>query len=247
MLRALRTKLNLKEKAKKQEKLPIPHPAYRDRNYAQGGRSFYFFDFDDNIIFLTTPIYLFHKKTGEELPVQSGEYAKIRPLLGRDGPFKDYELIDDDRVGSFRNFRDLQLGFLDRLMRRSQPFVAEIERLLSRPDLEWKGPSWDCFFHAVYNERPISVITARGHAPVTVKQGISKLVEMGQLTRDPNYLSIYPVTHPQVQLELLGEQSLQADVPSLKRRAIRASVERALEQYGELSQPRPYYSGNGST
>lgn len=232
MLRALRSRFSFKERAKRQEKLPIPHPAYRDRNYAQGGRSFYFFDFDDNLIFLTTPIYLFHKKTGEELPVQSGEYAKIRPLLGLEGPFEDFELIDDDRVGSFRNFRDLDLGLMDKLLRKSQPFVSEIESLLSRPDLEWKGPSWDCFFHAVFNGRPISVITARGHAPETVKQGIGKLVEMGQLSRSPNYLSIYPVTNPQVQSELLGKDQGQTDVASLKRRAIRASVEQALQLYG---------------
>src|SRR5690606_6868528 len=109
----------------------------------------------DNLIFLTTPIYLFHKKTGKELAVQSGEYAKIRPLIGREGAFENYELIDDDRVGSFRNFRDLELSFLDRLFKKSQPFVREIERLLGRSDLEWKGPSWDCFYHAVFNGRPI--------------------------------------------------------------------------------------------
>jgi hypothetical protein len=35
-----------------------------DRNLHRGGRSFYFFDFDDNIAFLTTPLILFHKDNG---------------------------------------------------------------------------------------------------------------------------------------------------------------------------------------
>ncbi len=224
---------------KEQVRLPIPHPEYRDRNYALGGRSFYFFDFDDNILFLTTPIYLFHKKTGEELAVQSGEYARVRPLLGRDGDFKDYELVDDDRVGSFRNFRDQNFSLLERLLRRNQSFIAEMDELLDRTDLEWKGPSWDCFYHAVYNSRPVSVITARGHAPETVKQGIERLVRMGHLRKNPNYLSVYPVTHPQVQRALLPDLPT-ADVPQLKRAAIRASVEQALKLYGE---DRPHRFG----
>ena len=217
---------------KGQVRLPIPHPEYKDRNFALGGRSFYFFDFDDNIVFLTTPIYLFHKKSGEEYAVQSGEYARIRPLLGLEGDFKDFEIVDDDRVGSFRNFRDQDLSFLKRALGKKQSFISELDELLSRPDLEWKGPSWDCFYHAVYNSRPVSLITARGHAPETVKAGIQRLVHMGHLRQNPNYLTIYPVTHPQVQKQLLPQEEL-ANVPQLKRAAIRASVEEALRQYGE--------------
>lgn len=220
------------KKLREQVRLPIPHPEYRDRNFDQGGRSFYFFDFDDNILFLSTPIYLFHKKTGEELAVQSGEYAKVRPLLGQEGPYKDFEIVDDDRVGSFRNFRDVDLSPWQRWLGKPQPFVSEIDQLLSQPDLEWKGPSWDCFYHAVYNGRPVSVITARGHAPHTVKAGIERLVHMGHLRRTPNYLSIYPVTHPLVQQDLLGGRQSTAQVAELKRHAIRASVEKALQLYG---------------
>ena len=51
----------------KQLELPIPRVAEPDRNFKDGGRSFYFFDFDDNVAFLTTPLFLFEKSTGREL------------------------------------------------------------------------------------------------------------------------------------------------------------------------------------
>ena len=60
----------------KQLGLNIAKPYEKDRNYHKGGRSFYFFDFDDNIAILGTPTYLFHKETGDELILSSGEFAQ---------------------------------------------------------------------------------------------------------------------------------------------------------------------------
>src|SRR5437868_13757158 len=76
------------------------HPA-KDRNHHLGGRSFYFFDLDDNIAFPSTPLILFHKATGAEYAVTSGEYAKIHPYIGVSGPYADYEVRLDDETGTY--------------------------------------------------------------------------------------------------------------------------------------------------
>ena len=97
-----------------QLELELERPMELDRNAHLGGKSFYFFDFDDNIVFLSTPIIIFHKDTGEELEISSSEYAKHHRTIGMPGPYQDYfaNYVDDE--GSFRNFRDQDLGHFEK-------------------------------------------------------------------------------------------------------------------------------------
>ena len=219
-----------------QLELPIGRDVVRDRNADRGGRSFYFFDFDDNVAFLSTPIVLFEKGSGrgsarKELKVSSGEYAQIHRQLGTPGPYSNYELDFDDQTGSFRFFRDRNLSVIEKLLGRRQVFVQDLAAALGYPDVHWKGPSWSCFYHAALNRRPVSLITARGHSPETIREGIKLFVEREYLPHEPNYLSIFPVTHPNVRREL-GCTDGSTSVAALKRSAIRASVERAVQVYG---------------
>lgn len=216
---------------KEQLALEIPHPEYKDRNHSLGGRSFYFFDFDDNVAFLTTPILIFHKKTGQEQSLSSGKYAELHQHIGKSGIYADYELNFDDSTGSFRNFRDKNLSELEHLSGKKQIFVEDLAHSLGLPEFEWKGPAWDCFFHAVFNKRPLSVITARGHDPETIKEGIRLLVQNGHLIHEPSYHTLYPVSNPAIRRSL-GDPELKLSVASLKKAAIRASVEKALQEYG---------------
>lgn len=213
-----------------QLELPLNRTPEPDRNHHQGGRSFYFFDFDDNIAFLTTPTYLFHRQTKSALEISSREFAIHSSFIGKQGIYADYH-VDPSPQGSFRHFRDRDMSFLERLLGRRQMFVEDLASALGFPDVQWKGPSWNCFYHAVFNERPIALITARGHHPETLKSGIRLWVEEGHLPRDPNYLAIYPVNHP------LTGQELEADhtvaVPELKQRALRRAVEKAIRMYGD--------------
>lgn len=219
-----------------QLELPIEREIIKDRNADKGGRSFYFFDFDDNVAFLSTPAYIFHKDTGAEIKLSSGEYAQVHRFVGKTGPYADYKLDFCDRKGTFRCFRDQDISAVERLLGKRQMFIEDLAAALGFPDVEWKGPSWSCFHHATLNQRPVSVITARGHHPDTIKEGIRLFVERDFLPCEPNYLSIYPVTNPQVRAELGGE-SPETSVAALKRAAIRASVEKAIEVYGE----NPYH------
>ena len=202
-----------------------------DRNYHRGGRSFYFFDFDDNIAFLTTPLVLFHKETGDELFLSSGEWALHHASVGKNGPYEHYEIRFDDLTGSFRCFRDLDLTEVEKLAGKKQLFIQDVLEALKLPDTQWKGPSWDCFYHATFNQRPISIITARGHNASTIQEGVREFIKAGYLPAEPHYLSVYAVSNKEVRKHL-GDSEFTASTAELKQRAIRASVEKAIEIYG---------------
>jgi hypothetical protein len=218
---------------KGQLELPIDRELVQDRNAQKGGRSFYFFDFDDNVAFLATPAFIFHKDTGAELKLSSGEYAQVHRHVGKSGIYQDYQVDFCDRTGTFRCFRDQDISEIERLTGRRQMFIEDLAAALGFPDFQWKGPSWSCFYHAALNQRPVSVITARGHHPETIKAGIQLFVDRAHLPCAPNYLSIYPVTHPEIRLSLGGIEP-ETSVASLKKAAIRASVNRAIEVYGNV-------------
>ena len=82
-----------------QLEFPIFRQRVADRNADKGGRSFYFFDFDDNVMFLETFIYVFHKETQEELALSIGQFAQVSHLLGNSPPWDLYEINPDDSVG----------------------------------------------------------------------------------------------------------------------------------------------------
>lgn len=216
---------------KRQLELGIERSKEQDRNYHLGGRSFYFFDFDDNIAFLSTPLILFHKKNDSEIQISSADFAIHQSQIGKSGLFAEYSINWDDRVGTFRNFRDHDNTELRKLGKSRQIFIEDVALALGVEDLQWKGPSWECFYHASFNQRPVSVITARGHAPDTIKQGIRVFVDSQYLPIEPNYLSLFPVSNIGIRHQL-GDVNLKFSTAELKQRAIRASVEKAIEVYG---------------
>lgn len=225
------------ESRKGQLDLGIVRTPEQDRNYHVGGRSFYFFDFDDNIAFLSTPLILFHKISREQVKISSGDYAQFHHSIGKSGPFADYDIDFCDKTGTFKNFRDLDISAIEKLDGKKQVFVEDVAHALGFPDFHWKGPSWDCFYHATFNQRPLSVITARGHHPETVKEGIKVFVQKRMLPIEPNYLSVYPVSHKETRINL-GDHDLAQGTAELKQRAISASVEKAIALYGLNSHHR---------
>ena len=222
---------SLRQVLSRQMDLGIARVPELDRNFHKGGRSFYFFDFDDNVAFLTTPVGVFHRASGQEILLSSRQWAEVHPQLGQQGPWEDYEIRLCDQTGSFRYFRDRQMGLVERLLSKPQFFVQDVFNALGGQSENWQGPSWSCFYHAVYNRRPVSVITARGHHPTTLRRGIRLMVNRGFLPHEPNYLSLLPVSHPKIRTQLCPENP--HSVPELKKAAIRSSVETALTQYGE--------------
>jgi hypothetical protein len=195
-----------------------------DRNHERGGRSFYFFDLDDNVFYLPTPMFVYHKGTGEELQMSTGEFAQIAKQIGKEGFYQDFEIRLDPQTGSYRKFRDLGLDV--------EVFEQDILNVVSESNYHWKGPSWSCFYHATFNQRPISIITARGHSPLTIKKGLNVLYRTGQIKFNPNFLGVFPVSHKDTRVILGETESEELSIPELKRRAILNSVEIAMKKYG---------------
>ena len=202
---------------------------------ADGSVSFYFFDFDDNAMFLPTSIFLRNSRTGEEEAVSTSEFARIRPLLGRGDPWRDFETYER----SFRRFRDRPSD--GETASAKEFFVEDIERAIEGPPEAWQAPSWPLLAHACEQQRPVAFVTARGHSRATFKEGLRLLVEKGALPREPNYLAIHAVGHPDVAEELLGNaddeerarlRAADDQTSGLKRLAINAIVDQALETYG---------------
>jgi hypothetical protein len=230
MLRKLIKKF--KKNGNSQLELEIHHPKQKDRNFDIGGRSFYFFDFDDNVIHLPTHLYIFHKSTGKERALTTHEFAEVQSMLGKEGEWKDYELrVHDDQNGSFRRFREKNINpWLS--WWKVQPLEEDMRAVFKKPFEEWRGPSWNFFWYAVHNKRPISIITARGHHPDTLRKGISFLKKKGLITHEPNFLSVWPVSHKPTRL-LLGDKNLEWHASKLKQEAIKRSVDAAFAKYGK--------------
>ncbi|RWD01458.1 MAG: VOC family protein [Mesorhizobium sp.] len=186
-----------------------------------GGQSFYFFDIDDNLLFLPTCIYLWNAETKTEKSVTSGEFAAIQNSLGRPGPWQAWSGF----AGTFRDFRDDP-----KLPMEQQTFIRDLETALNG-SVPWRGPSWPLLVHAANKGRAIAMVTARGHAPATIEAGLALLVERGHLAAPPSILGIYTVSNPDVR-RLLGADDPAMTVPSVKKRAIKHAVSVALQRYG---------------
>lgn len=200
-----------------------------DRNFHRGGRSFYFFDLDDNVLKLLTQNVLFHKHTQEELHLSTEEMVKIGKDVGKEGDYSSYYLDYCDRSGSYRYFRDRPLSLIQKLKGEKQHFVKDVAKSLETHT--WQGPSWWRFYYAVTNGRPISIITARGHHPKTIKKGLGLLKVNNHIPYYPNYISIYPVHHRKTRIDL-GDNSLEYSLGELKKLAIIRSVYQAIKVYG---------------
>lgn len=199
-------------------------PYKEDRNAPFGGRSFYFFDLDDNILHLETKIVIFHREDGSEIEISSGELARQGAKVGKEGPYADYVFDYDDVSGSFRNFRDSRW--------KQSPLIHDLAEALDKPVWDWHGPSWNHFFYAVLNRRPVSIITARGHHPRTIRKAMNLLYRRGHLLRKPNFLSVFPVTNPELRRREFGDTDASRSVAELKYEALIRSVEMAFARYG---------------
>ena len=115
--------------------------------------------------------------------------------------------------------------------------MEDVEEVLESGDQSWQAPSWNLFVHACNKQRPVSIVTARGHSPETIKTGVRVLHEKGYIQQEPNYLTVFPVGNDDVLYrelcpELCRAAAHEKKTSERKRIAIRKSVDKAIEQYG---------------
>ena len=108
----------------------------------------YSFDWDDNIISMPTTINVV--KDGEKIRVPTDEYTNIR-----NNP--EYSLGDD----AFDNFIN------------DSEFLSYLEEAIKTKSF---APSFDKFKEALIFASPISIITARGHKPETIRRGMDIVI-----------------------------------------------------------------------
>jgi hypothetical protein len=151
------------------------------------------FDFDDNIVILPTPIYIFRIGSDDVIPISTERFADIRGELGQGGTeWEHFELRRDPVSGSFKDFRDhypegnICLTHLKQAIR-------------DNPDGSWKGPGWEAFEYAMrrpHTAKWTTLITARGHEPETLLEVFEFLKSEGFIAHTPKLKNIFPVTVP---------------------------------------------------
>jgi len=120
----------------------------------------YKFDWDDNILNLPTKIKMYKKN--KPVYVSTSEFAELR-----NNP--EYEVRDD----AFEDFKD----FGDR---GDDAFIEDTKTAIANNK---KAPSFKKFKEALKHVNYFAIITARGHAPETLKRGVRTFINLA-LTPD---------------------------------------------------------------
>jgi hypothetical protein len=119
---------------------------------------YYAFDWDDNLMYMPTEIYLKDDK-GKSVGMSTEDFAEYRTEIGVD-PFeyKGYTIVGFDDE-AFRDFR-----------------VTGDKKFLVDSMKAPIGPAWNDFVEAVNNGSIFSIITARGHTPSVLKRAVYNLI-----------------------------------------------------------------------
>ena len=142
------------------DKILITEPQYTKLRSFLLEMSFrtYVFDWDDNILYMSTKI-LMDKKDGDKwvpVNVTTSEYSNIRLDI-------NYKLRDDNPMVAFLGFND------------NEAFIRDVKEAIHH---EKFAPSFDKFKEALINSNPFAINTARGHSPDTIKEGVKIFIEM---------------------------------------------------------------------
>ncbi len=197
----------------------------------------YSFDWDDNILFMPTQIYL-EKRVGESwIPISVGteEFREIRKFIGTDNSKGlPYRYENNDIIKSFRDFRSYD------------SFLKDTKEALKKKSF---GPSFDKFIEALVYGSDFSIITARGNPPIAIKDAIKVILEdilsedekekmmsnLHGVTLD-EYLNLqdyYPVSSDSF-MEEFGIESSSTDPEIAKTIALKSFVDRVVNAVKEI-------------
>lgn len=132
---------------------------------------YYAFDWDDNLMFMPTKIYL-KDDEGNSVGMSTEDFAEYRTDVGKE-PF-EYEghtIVSFDKE-PFRDF-----GVLG-----DKQFLKDA---MSSPT----GPAWSDFVEAINNGSIFAIVTARGHTPSILKEGVYRLIKQNKYGLDSNQLA----------------------------------------------------------
>jgi hypothetical protein len=118
-------------------------------------KKFFLYDWDDNILVMPTKIILdkLIRNKWVRIDITSHQFRKIRKKIGI-----NYRLRKD----SFIQFRN------------SKQFEQDIKYSI---DNKLFGPVFHKFINTIINTQDFGIITARGHSPKTIKEGIKLIIK----------------------------------------------------------------------
>jgi hypothetical protein len=120
---------------------------------------YYSFDWDDNLMYMPTKIYL-QDKDGKSVGMSTEDFAEYRTEIGtKPFEYEGHTIVGFD-TDPFRDFRVLG----------DRKFLTDAMRAPT-------GPAWSDFVEAVNNGSIFSIITARGHTPSILKQAVYNLIK----------------------------------------------------------------------
>jgi len=132
---------------------------------------YYAFDWDDNLMFMPTKIYLKDDK-GKSVGMSTEDFAEYRTEIGEnDFEYEGHTIVGFDE-DPFRDFR-----------------VTGDKKFLSDSKSAKIGPAWSDFVEAINNGSIFSIITARGHTPSIIKKAVYDLIKKNAHGIDSNKLA----------------------------------------------------------
>ena len=120
---------------------------------------YYAFDWDDNLMFMPTKIYLKDDK-GKSVGMSTEDFAEYRTKIGNeDFDYEGHTIVDFDK-DPFKDFG-----------------VTGDKKFLEDSSKSETGPAWDDFVEAINNGSIFSIVTARGHTPSIIKKAVYNLIK----------------------------------------------------------------------
>ncbi len=118
---------------------------------------YYSFDWDDNILHMPTVIHMDKQEGDNWVPtdVSTSEFAQVRSAEG-------WRLLDNNPDKAFSDFRDYD------------QFLDDVKLALSDNQ---QGPAWEAFMECLEEGAIFSIITARGHEPGAIRQGVEHVID----------------------------------------------------------------------
>lgn len=134
---------------------------------------YYAFDWDDNILHMSTLIHMDKKEGDSWVPVDvsTADFAKVR------NDKENYRMRNNNPDEAYSEFRDFG-------PRGPKAFLEDTKSALSKNDL---GPAWKSFIQCLSEGALFAIITARGHEPDSIRESVEYIID-NNLSDDEKFL-----------------------------------------------------------
>lgn len=150
--------------------MDINNNVYLER-YSPETLKYYMFDWDDNILSMSSKIHLEHRVDGvwTKEDISTSDFAEIRLEIAKyyeKGGKADWKFINDDKETAFCEFRD-------KGPRGKHAFPDDVKDTINICSF---GPVWNEFIKCLIGGHRFLIVTARGHEPGVIKEAVKWII-----------------------------------------------------------------------